>query len=32
MGAEAKLKAGLAGDQEGKPPSGVLQLQGLSVP
>ena len=31
-GAEAKLKAGLAGDQEGKPPAGVLQRQGLSVP
>ena len=31
-GAEAKLKAGLAGDQEGKPPSGVLQRQGMSVP
>ena len=31
-GQKSKLQAGVVGDKEGKPPSGVPQRQGLSVP
>ena len=31
-GQKGKLQAGVVGDKEGKPPSGVLQRQGMSVP